>query len=464
MKRRLLFIIIAFSISFLIMGALSLVSIERLNTYIAYSDLMDHSGFVLDKIFSVEKGIRDIDRTERGYMITHDTMYIRLLHNSIDSIHRNIERLRKLTIDNNEFQKNINSFDTAIKSRITAVNANLTYVDTSKSSTLSKFYFLSRQQMLDCSRLLKKMHDSENELKADRYKSELIYADLTTKTIKWLLFVFCIITLFLFTLMLKELGGRMRYQDELQAKVIDLKRSHNELQEIAYVASHDLQEPLRKIQVFSNMLLYLKTDLKNAEFRETLTRINSSAFRLQSLINDLMSLTSLTNTNEPKKATNIHRMLQFIISDFEIRINELGAQITVNQLPQIMGYEHQLKILFNALLDNAMKFTKAGVSPYISIVAENLTGKDLQEINPNLQGKRFNCIIVSDNGIGFDQEFIAKMFQIFQRLHTTDYDYDGKGIGLAICQRVMANHEGYIVAESTPDLGASFKLYFPVEE
>ena len=464
MKKRLIFITCAFCISFLLMGALSLFSIERLKTYVVFSNLMDHSGFVIEKIYDAEKNIRDIDRAERGYMLTKDTMYLRFVNNSIDSIYSNINTLRLLTSDNPDLQKNILALNASVATRVNAVRNNIAFVDTCKSNVLSKYYYDSRLLMMDCSRLLKTIHQSENSLKANRYREEQFYEQLTTKSIKWLLLVFCVITLFLFVLLIKELGGRMRYQEELQAKVIDLKRSHEELQEIAYVAAHDLQEPLRKIQIFSNMLLSQKSEIADEDCRNKLQRINASAMRMQSLITDLSNLTNLTTIDETKKDVDTTRVLQHILLDIDEKVKEKDAYVELKNLPMVTAYENQLKILFNALIDNALKFSKSGVKPVITVSSDLVTGKELGEINANLKHKRFRRISIADNGIGFDNQFLSKMFKIFQRLHQPESEYDGKGIGLAICQRIMANHEGYILAESTPGEGAAFHLYFPVEE
>ena len=463
MKKRLLLIAVAFSVSFVLMGILSLFSIQRLNMYINYSDLMDHSGFVMEKIYDAEKGIRDIDRSERGYMITKDTMYIRFLNNSVDSLRHSIAALRNLTKDNADLQKNITSLNAAVALRVNAARENIHYTDTAAESSPSHFYYDSRQLMLNCSNILHTIHQSESELKATRYKEEYFYEQLTTSSIRWLLIIFCIVTLFLFIILIKELRGRMHFQDELQAKVIDLRRSHSELQEIAYVASHDLQEPLRKIQVFSNMLLYVRSAKNENNYQENLERINNAAMRMQSLIKDLMSLTSLTKIDEARTNIDLNRTLQFIVMDMEQKIREKDAMVEIKLLPPVNGYEQQLKILFNQILDNSLKFSRNGIKTIITVSHDVINGHELESINPNLLNKKFNRITISDNGIGFDQQFITKMFGIFQQLHQQEAGFEGKGIGLALCLRIMANHEGYITAQGEPDMGAKFKLYFPVE-
>jgi light-regulated signal transduction histidine kinase (bacteriophytochrome) len=157
-------------------------------------------------------------------------------------------------------------------------------------------------------------------------------------------------------------------------------------------------------------------------------------------------------------------MLPYITTGFDNKIKEKAASVQFHHLPVIKGYDSQLKILFKALLDNSLKFTRQGVHPVITICCDVMNGYELSGINPNLLHKKFYRITCSDNGIGFDDQFITKIFRIFQRLHTQESAYDGKGIGLAICQRIMANHEGYIIAHGETGLGAQFKLFFPIEE
>lgn len=424
--------------------------------------MADKASFVIEEIFTGEKALRDIDRSERGYMITKDTMYIRFLNNAIDSINTSISDLRNLTSDNQELQRTITILNAGVSARILAARENINYVDTCRQSSLSKYYYDSRQMMLDCSKQFRKIHEAQNKLKIELLGEEQFYELLTTRTIKWLLLVFCAITLFLLVLLIKELRGRMRFQEELQAKVIDLRRSHEELQQIAYVAAHDLQEPLRKIQVFSNMLLYQKSSHMDDVYRENLNRINNSANRMQSLITDLSSLTSLTKVDEAKKEIDLNRMLQYIVLGMEDTVSARGATINVKYLPFIEGFENQVRTLFQCLLDNSLKFTRDGVKPEVTISSDIVNGEELEEINPNLKHKKFHRIIISDNGIGFEKQFITKMFQIFQRLHQQESNYEGKGIGLAICQRVMANHEGYILADGFTQQGAIFKLFFPL--
>lgn len=463
MKRRLLIISIAFCVSFAFMVALSVFSMGRFTTFISLSDQVDHSNAVIINIRSAEMSMKDISICERGYIITRDTMYLRLLNGSIDSVNKCIASIRDMTIDNAAQQKSIALLKASVALRIAAARANIDYADTARMVSRSRYYDDSRQLMKECSQRLRDMRKMETDLLAIRLRGQQYFQQVTNDTLKYLLLIFCFITLVLFVLVLKELRSRMLYQQELQTKVIDLKRSHNELQEIAYVASHDLQEPLRKIQVFSNMLLIQKTETDKEESKKILDRINNSANRMQLLITDLMNLTNLTKTDEFKTAVDMNEVMRSVLYETKARINETGALIETQPLPIIDGYYGQMATLFSALLDNSLKFIRTGVIPVITISYEIVDGHELAEVNPNLGSKRFYRIAFSDNGIGFEKKFSSKIFKIFQRLHAHEAGYDGKGIGLAICQRIMANHDGYITAHGEPDMGAVFKLFFPVE-
>ena len=463
MRKRIIIISVAFCVSFIIMIALSIVSMNRFVKYAYYSNFSDTSGIIIDNIYQAELHLRDIDRSERGYMLTKDTMYKRYVLNAIDSINNDIVDIDLLIDDNPKQQKNIEILKDSIALRIDAVRRNIQYVDTTTQPTLSNYFYESRNLMRACNRRLKVIHNEERKILKDRQNSEHIYEALTSSTLSYILIIFCLVTVVLFVVMIKELKSRIQFQEELQAKIFDLKRSHIELEEIAYAASHDLQEPLRKIQIFSNMLLFQKNNQIDAETTETLQRINTAANRMHLLVTDLLSLTSLTKVDENKNSVDLNRIIQYLLIDFDERIKDKNAVIKVEPLPVILGYENQIKLLFNALLDNALKFAKVGEPPVININSQITDGTELEANHPNLKNKKFIKITFMDYGIGFDNQFMNKMFRLFQQLHIQQSEYKGKGIGLAICQRIIVNHEGYILAEGKAGESAMFKIFFPVE-
>ncbi|MBS1687317.1 MAG: CHASE3 domain-containing protein [Bacteroidetes bacterium] len=464
MKKRLRLIAILFSISFIVMAGLSLFSVDKFTSLINYSYWVDHSNKVIQQLYKVEGVTKDLDRAERGYMLTRDTMYQRLLYTSIRKINPLLDSLKYLTKDNEGEQNNVILVRSALAMRLNSIRENLAFLDTAKTATVSSYYHEGRQAMKECTAALSVMYNTESLLLAKRVENKMFYQHITSSTLKYILFFFCIITIILFILMIRELKRRVVFQDELNNKVADLERSHSELEQIAYAASHDLQEPLRKIQVFINRLLYLKKEQMDEESRDTLGRITSSAVRMQELIEDLVNLTSLTQQQTEKEQVDLNKILKHSINELSEKAEQKNAIINQEVLPIIPGYPGQLQILFKALLDNSLKFTRDGVQPIVSIRSDLVSGEELTDINPKYAQQKFHRITVSDNGIGFDNKFTHKMFQIFQRLHNQHSEFHGKGIGLALSQRIVANHNGHILAYGHSDVGATFKIFFPLEQ
>lgn len=454
---------IAFSISFILMAGFAFFSLERFATLIRYSDDVDHTNQVILKLYTIEGYIKDLDRGERGYMLTKDTVYANRTYRVIDSLIVAEQTLKKLFDDNQLQQNNLVLLKSSIALRIQAIRENFIYVDTTVSKTPSQYYNTGRELMMESVRKLREMHNLENKRLDERHQNERFYQTLTSNAFKYAIIFFFAITIFLFIMMIREFRKRIRYQDELQTMVIDLKRSHAELEQIAYASSHDLQEPLRKIQVFCNRLMWMKKEVMDEDTKNTMERINAAASRMQDLIEELVNLTSLTKEMQ-KEHVSLNVPFKSAMDDLSQKIDDKKAEIEYSGLPFVKGNSDQLKILFKALLDNSIKFSRPGVCPEISITYDMVTGEELMENFRRLSHDKYHRITISDNGIGFENKFAHKMFRIFQRLHNRESEYEGKGIGLAICQRIMTNHEGYILAYGHLEVGATFKLYFPLHD
>jgi light-regulated signal transduction histidine kinase (bacteriophytochrome) len=184
---------------------------------------------------------------------------------------------------------------------------------------------------------------------------------------------------------------------------------------------------------------------------------------MQGLIEDLMNFANLVRGGEELAEVDADKLLQSVVEYMKPEITHKEATIHIGQMPQITGFEKQLFLMFKALIDNAIKFSKPGIPPVVTIQCVQTAGVELEHLDRKLSKKRFIRISIQDNGIGFSNEFGQKIFLIFQRLHN-NAEYEGKGIGLAIVERVMTNHNGYVLATSQPDKGALFNLYFPLPE
>jgi light-regulated signal transduction histidine kinase (bacteriophytochrome) len=248
---------------------------------------------------------------------------------------------------------------------------------------------------------------------------------------------------------------------ELELANYDLQRSNANLQQFAYVASHDLQEPLRKIQSFSSLLQDQYTQAIDERGRDILSRIQHAGERMSALIRDLLNYSRISTRQQTFEPVSFQKILNDVIDTLDLRIQQTGTTINASNLPTVRGDESQLRQLFQNLLSNAMKFVLPDRPPVISITTAEVAAEDAPaQLKRISQASTFIRVDVTDNGIGFDQKYADRIFQVFQRLHSQS-QYAGTGVGLAICQRVAENHGGTITATSQPGEGTTFQIYLP---
>ncbi|WP_404342922.1 ATP-binding protein [Pseudoalteromonas mariniglutinosa] len=238
----------------------------------------------------------------------------------------------------------------------------------------------------------------------------------------------------------------------------ELSRSNRELEEFAFVASHDLQEPLRKIQAFSDRLETMFKDQLGDKGTDYISRMKNAAQRMSNLINDLLEFSRVTSRGKEFIETDLNALVSDVLDDLEIAIKESKAQITVAELPHIQADPSQMQQLFLNLIANAIKFRSPDKSPIISLSYQQVS-EFSRDHNIDLI---WQVITVSDNGIGFSAEYIDKIFVPFQRLHGRS-QYKGTGIGLSVCRRIVERHGGVITAHSILGKGATFTIKLPVD-
>jgi PAS domain S-box-containing protein len=248
---------------------------------------------------------------------------------------------------------------------------------------------------------------------------------------------------------------------ELEQKNIALEKMNKELQSFAYISSHDLQEPLRKIQTFSSQIIEKELDNLSESGKDKFKRMQNAAKRMQTLIEDLLTY-SRTSTAERKfETTDLSQILDEVKEDLKEELQQKNASIETAGFCEVNIIPFQFRQLMYNLISNSLKFSKNNLAPHIKI--ESKIGKGANFNNENLEKEIKYChISVSDNGIGFEPKYSEKIFEVFQRLHGKN-QYDGTGIGLAIVRKIVENHNGVITADAEPDNGATFDIYIPAE-
>jgi PAS domain S-box-containing protein len=256
------------------------------------------------------------------------------------------------------------------------------------------------------------------------------------------------------TMLLEQLNQSLEHKNS------ELESINKELQSFNYVASHDLQEPLRKIRLFANRIVEKNGLNLPGPTRDYLSKIMESTDRMKSLIEDLLTFSQASASESSFQHVDLKQIMIDVLHEFSDSIEERKAVVEYKKLPVVWGIPFQLHQLFSNLMSNAFKYCDKGISPCLQIKATVKRGSRIP-FGEAIADKKYSHISIKDNGIGFDQEYSEKIFGLFQRLHAKD-QYSGTGIGLAICKKIMNNHHGFIKAESTLNKGSVFHLFIPL--
>ncbi len=259
-----------------------------------------------------------------------------------------------------------------------------------------------------------------------------------------------------FTKVTRDLTERKIAEEKMLAYTLELEAQNKELEQFAYIASHDLQEPLRKIRTFTELLQHnLHDELTTKRYFD---KINASAHRMSDLIKSVLAYSKISKEGDLWEPVDLNVVLTSVMTDFELLIEEKKATIIREILPSIHGVSGQLNQLFSNLISNALKFTR--VSPVIRVTSRILSIEEVANEPTLLPSLTYVEISIADNGIGFDQQYEKKIFTMFQRLHRKE-QYAGTGIGLALCKKIVENHNGMIAAKSIQGIGTTFFITLP---
>lgn len=260
-----------------------------------------------------------------------------------------------------------------------------------------------------------------------------------------------------------DITERKIYENQLRQYTAELKRSNEDLEQFAYIASHDLQEPLRKIRAFGDRLAAKYQQRLDGVGVDYILRMQSAAARMQLLIEDLLSFSRVSRNVNAFERLNMRELLEEVIDDLDALVKQKEAKVIIRDVPGVTGERMQIKRLFQNLISNAIKFAKTDERPLVEISGKIVRSADVfDEFGVSLPAVDYTRFSVKDNGIGFDEKYLEKIFNIFQRLHGRN-EYEGTGIGLSICRKIVLNHKGFITAHSKENIGSDFIVILPVE-
>ncbi len=250
-----------------------------------------------------------------------------------------------------------------------------------------------------------------------------------------------------------------KLNQSLAAKNIELEQINKELNSFNYIASHDLQEPIRKIKIFTTRVLECEESRISPTSLEDLNKVMESSNRMKMLITDLLTFSQASSTDDTRRAVDLNGVLDDVLISLSAMIEEKSASVAFSTLPTVWGIQFQMQQLFSNLISNSLKYCSPEVRPEVTLSWQEVNARDIPY--PEAQSdKSYIHIVLKDNGIGFEPQYAEKIFDLFQRLHAKN-EYSGTGIGLAICKKIVLNHHGFIKAESSLGKGATFHIYFP---
>ncbi|AQG82407.1 histidine kinase [Spirosoma montaniterrae] len=442
------------------------LSFYSYNQYRKDRELIEHTQQVIGQLEDILSAMKDVETGARGYMISNDTLFLEPYRQALPKLPTMVDRLQQLVSDNPIQRKRADSLAKLIDDKL-EISARQILETSQQTTALQTTYLRIGKIRMDRIRAFTaRMTEYERIRISERYQQ----ADRSYRNTTLLIFMLSVLTFLAlaasYRLLEQELARRQRTEDQLRSyeaqlkeQIRQLEASNEELERFAFVASHDLQEPLRKIQSFSDLIMDRYANLFDGDSRLFMSKISGSAERMSKLIKDLLNFSRISTHRESAKPVRLDEVIQRILDDQELRIKARRIDVQVEPLPMIQAVPSQIDHLFANLISNAIKFMKADGQPRLQIRATAVDGSQYAQAGLT-PGRRYFEISVEDNGIGFDEKYIEHIFKVFQRLHGKS-EYEGTGIGLAICKRVVVYHQGYITARSTPKQGTTFVVVLP---
>jgi signal transduction histidine kinase len=463
-------VLLGFALAFIVILLNAFVSARNTLTLRENDVLVAQSQDVQHDLEAIMSTVKDAESGQRGYIITGDGRYLAPYHEAVAAMPGRLGALREHRPERFRAER-LAQLERLIDTKFTEL---------AQTIELRKVNFNAARDVVmedrgkatmdEIRALVGGIQREETALLAEREESSRHSFVFSLGSGIGVVVLSLGVTALAYILVRRELAARQRAEtevrqarDRLEERVQQrtfellelntaLERSNHELEQFASVASHDLQEPLRKIQAFGDRLVQRFSNILGEQGREFVERMQHSAVRMRALIDDLLAYSRVASRGKPFEPVDLNQVAEEVVSDLEGRIEQTEGRVDVGPLPTIEGDPLQMRQLFQNLIGNALKFRKPDVAPLVLVRSES--GEE--------NGAATCKLSVKDNGIGFDGAYAERIFQLFQRLHGRA-EFDGTGMGLAICRKIVERHGGHIMAHSQPGCGSEFVVTLPLQ-
>ncbi|SHM31314.1 His Kinase A (phospho-acceptor) domain-containing protein [Chitinophaga jiangningensis] len=459
---------IGFFIAFTVIVTASIFSYLVAKNLLDNAARLNHAIEVSKRLEVITKQVKEAEAAIRGFKLTKDSSFLDpTMKDRSLRIEKEYQMLRRVTADSKIQQLHLDTLRQLLTIKYEQLLGSNAEADMSREEKATVLAGESVMDRIDHT-VQEMVHIEESQV---HEKSELFnfFSGLWVPMIFISSLVAITIGIYSYITLTKEvrlqhhIESKLKsYQRDLQQNISLLNKTNQELEQFAYVASHDLQEPLRKISTFSDRLQVKYKEQLPADASELIDRMVAAVSRMRVLINDLLTFSRAGRIMpESIVPVDMNELLKEVVSDLEITLEEKNAVIDIDELPVIEGNPTAFHQLFQNLIANAIKFSHPERQLHINIHNELVSGEDLGFVKENHWEEKYCRISIADNGIGFDQTYADRIFLIFQRLHGIS-EYSGTGIGLAICKKIADSHHGFIMANGYPDKGATFTVILPM--
>lgn len=467
MKPSLVYLFIGFFASILLLAGVGAYWYRTFQNWNRATQILEHNYEILQSTENVLSLLKDIEVGQRGFIITRDSSFFTPFENAVVALPVELYHLDSLLPDTEAQQKGMNKLHVLVQKRIYYARKTLkaALAPPQDKPHLKTIYMRQGKATMDTVRLLignMKDRESAEMPRLNLYKVKFALRS----TIALVLSFGLSLALFAGTFfkMVQELFRRLKTEKQLLRNLSELQRSHAQLDDFNFVSVHHLQEPLRKLNIFSDRLQQKHRGDLPDEVQFLVQKLSATAVEISDLIQDLTAYSTLGKAEEQQvfSEVSIANILQKVQQEHTDEIAQLTARIELAEdLPNVEGNPIQLQLLFTHLLSNSLKFARPDEPLRIHLNSSLVEGYEIPGVEDSDHDYSFYRINFTDNGIGIDKKYIHVIFDLFQRLHK-DKEMPGTGIGLAICRKIMMNHNGYIAVKSELNRGSTFSLFFPL--